>query len=288
MLKGRTDNDIKNYFYSTLRRQLRKILRDIDGDPTAEPKEITFKYLQKLLKDNNIPYDKVDNENIRNLLIHSDKNAATITPVVKHQTPPETVLKSRRESVRLTGKRYLLYEDEELESNPKKLLVGKKGANLETSHHINRTFNKKKSKAKSKENARKRGKYTKAKNLTRRNKQAEILVFPESNQPELLLIQPNWTPKIKEEMEPCEIDQNNNLKFSIRNQPELQIEAIESQCVIECLSDFNISPRSKYSHLPMEEQMLSPYFPAEYEDMSFKLPSCSYIGDIESQPNIFT
>jgi len=88
-LKGRTDNDIKNYFYSTLRRQLRKILRDINGDQNAEPEEITFKYLQKVLRDNNIPYDKVDNENIRKLLIHSEKNAGSISAVQKPETVSE-------------------------------------------------------------------------------------------------------------------------------------------------------------------------------------------------------
>jgi hypothetical protein len=89
-LKGRTDNDIKNYFYSTLRRQLRKILRDISGDQNFEPEEITFKYLQKVLKDNNISYDKVDNENIRKLLVHSDKNAISVSSPQKSETVSES------------------------------------------------------------------------------------------------------------------------------------------------------------------------------------------------------
>lgn len=89
LLKGRTDNDIKNYFYSTLRRQLRKILRDIKGDQNAEPEEITFRYLQRVLKENNVSYDLVDNENIRNLLIHSDKSAAKTSSAQKTPAPPE-------------------------------------------------------------------------------------------------------------------------------------------------------------------------------------------------------
>jgi hypothetical protein len=74
LLKGRTDNVVKNYFYSTLRRQLRKLLRNIKGDQAAEPEEVSIKYMREILKDNNISYDNLDNENIKDLLVFLDNN----------------------------------------------------------------------------------------------------------------------------------------------------------------------------------------------------------------------
>lgn len=64
---------MKNYFYSTLRRQLRKLLRKYKGDQSAEPKEINVKFLRGFLKENNVPYKEIDNVNIRNLIVYLDK-----------------------------------------------------------------------------------------------------------------------------------------------------------------------------------------------------------------------
>lgn len=77
LLKGRTDNVVKNYFYSTLRRQLRKLLRSIKGDQAAEPEEVSIKYMREILKENNIPYEELDNENIKDLLVYLDSNEST-------------------------------------------------------------------------------------------------------------------------------------------------------------------------------------------------------------------
>jgi hypothetical protein len=73
LLKGRTDNVVKNHFYSTLRRELRKILRKVKGDQAAEPTEVSVGYVRQLMKDNNIPYSEFDNVNVRNLLIYLDE-----------------------------------------------------------------------------------------------------------------------------------------------------------------------------------------------------------------------
>lgn len=74
LLKGRTDNVVKNHFYSTLRRELRKILRNLKGDQAAEPTEVSVAYVRQLIKENNVPYSQFENENVRNLLIYLDEN----------------------------------------------------------------------------------------------------------------------------------------------------------------------------------------------------------------------
>ncbi len=87
LLKGRTDNVVKNHFYSTLRRQLRKILRNIKGDQGAEPAEVSIGYVRQVMKENNIPYTEFDNENVRNLLVYLDQNEDQ--PIVEEVKIPE-------------------------------------------------------------------------------------------------------------------------------------------------------------------------------------------------------
>jgi len=93
LLKGRTDNVVKNYFYSTLRRQLRKILRSIEGDQGAEPPEVSIKYMREMLKENKVGYDEVDNKNIRDLLIYLDESGV---PILEEGEPiPDTLNNSK-------------------------------------------------------------------------------------------------------------------------------------------------------------------------------------------------
>lgn len=73
VLPGRTDNVVKNYFYSTLRRELRNLLRKIYGDQTAEPKEVSVSYIQELFRKHKLRYEELDNENVRELIKYLDE-----------------------------------------------------------------------------------------------------------------------------------------------------------------------------------------------------------------------
>jgi len=64
-LNGRTDNVIKNYFYATLRRQFRKITKKMKGKSYPPPKEITLQYINRIMMENNLSYDDLDNKNVR-------------------------------------------------------------------------------------------------------------------------------------------------------------------------------------------------------------------------------
>jgi len=78
LLKGRTDNVVKNRFYSTLRRQLRKVLRVKESNKLLEPGEITINYVRQIIKDNNVSYDVLDNENVKSYLVWLDQHESTI------------------------------------------------------------------------------------------------------------------------------------------------------------------------------------------------------------------
>ena len=74
MLNGRTDNAVKNFFYSTLRRQMRKIARKIRGRRRRDYSEITLLQLQKTMKDHSIPYTELDNRHVKEMLEYMDAN----------------------------------------------------------------------------------------------------------------------------------------------------------------------------------------------------------------------
>jgi len=74
-LPGRTDNIVKNYFYSTLRRELRKLLKKIYGEQDAEPKEVSTGYMQEIINDHKLDYSKIENENVRGLIQYLDEEA---------------------------------------------------------------------------------------------------------------------------------------------------------------------------------------------------------------------
>lgn len=52
-----------------LRKVTRKFLRIVTKNESAEPKEVNFEVLKKLMKDNNIPYSELENENLREFYI---------------------------------------------------------------------------------------------------------------------------------------------------------------------------------------------------------------------------
>jgi len=95
LLQGRTDNVVKNHFYSTLRRQLRKILRNIKGDQAAEPAEVSIGYVRQIMKENSIPYSEFDNENVRDLLIYLDQNQQKIESDPKSKENLKKVCESK-------------------------------------------------------------------------------------------------------------------------------------------------------------------------------------------------
>lgn len=79
LLEGRTDNVVKNYFYSALRRQLRKVLKKVGEDETGEPVEVNLSYMRDKMKRHSIPYSYLDNENIRKYLEWMDQNDVKIS-----------------------------------------------------------------------------------------------------------------------------------------------------------------------------------------------------------------
>lgn len=74
-LPGRTDNIVKNYFYSTLRRELRKLLRKVYGEQSADPREVSTGYVQEIMRDHKLSYSDIENENVRGLIKFLDKEA---------------------------------------------------------------------------------------------------------------------------------------------------------------------------------------------------------------------
>ena len=69
LLPGRTDNVIKNYFYSTIRKELRKIFKRV-GDKKL--KIIDMQQIRKIIAANSIPPSCIDNENVRDLIFSSN------------------------------------------------------------------------------------------------------------------------------------------------------------------------------------------------------------------------
>ena len=78
-LPGRTDNSIKNHFYSKLRKYIRKILKQINKENLLKNNGIDYyKYnsdkVYKLLKKYKITYKNVTKDIILNLIIAAEKN----------------------------------------------------------------------------------------------------------------------------------------------------------------------------------------------------------------------
>ena len=88
LLKGRTDNVVKNFFYSTMRRQLRRVLKSIKKSTGKKPKkatEFTMQHIQQIMKEYNVSYKVIDNKNLRDLLlkIEEKKEDNSSTSIIK-------------------------------------------------------------------------------------------------------------------------------------------------------------------------------------------------------------
>jgi hypothetical protein len=120
-MSGRTDNVVKNHFYSTLRRQLRAVWRGIFGETAAEPSEVSIESLDQLMKKHGVPLSFIDNDNVQRLLTH-----------VRQSAKPEEVKeeklelqKYRRASTRERKIGWKMEEDNEVEEVQKQSVVKK-------------------------------------------------------------------------------------------------------------------------------------------------------------------
>lgn len=90
LLPGRTDNVVKNHFYSTLRRQLRKIGRMVKEIKKTDQKDISIEYLNQIMKENGIPLSVLDNENIKEYIMELEKEKHCSSSVYERiQNPAE-------------------------------------------------------------------------------------------------------------------------------------------------------------------------------------------------------
>jgi len=78
-LPGRTDNCIKNHFYSKLRKYIRKLFKALIKENKLKEKNVVIeKYnsdiLYKIVKDNKIPYYLLNKENLFDVILKSERN----------------------------------------------------------------------------------------------------------------------------------------------------------------------------------------------------------------------
>lgn len=75
----RTDNAIKNHFYSKLRKFIRKMLKQLNKENLLKANSIDMNkynsdYVYKIIKKNKLPYNNLNKDTILNLIINHDKN----------------------------------------------------------------------------------------------------------------------------------------------------------------------------------------------------------------------
>ena len=85
LIPGRRDNLIKNHFYSTLRRQLRKALIESNVAMTKCPNNVNIRCIWTMLKNNSVPYTRIENENVRGLLEYLDMHPEKLSILSEDQ-----------------------------------------------------------------------------------------------------------------------------------------------------------------------------------------------------------
>jgi len=88
ILPGRPDNVVKNHFYSTLRRQLRKVLKSVKGDSAKCPNKVSIEYMQDIMKEYQVSYSIIDNENVKGLLQFLDEHPEKMKSMEEDKSEP--------------------------------------------------------------------------------------------------------------------------------------------------------------------------------------------------------
>ena len=90
ILPGRPDNVVKNHFYSTLRRQLRKVIKSVQGESAKCPNRVSIEFMREIMKTNGVPYTVLDNENVKELLDYVDSNPEKAKLIDEDNQVPRT------------------------------------------------------------------------------------------------------------------------------------------------------------------------------------------------------
>lgn len=78
-IRGISENQVKNFFYSELRKEIRRIYKKfIKGQKFTEKTKVSIQFLQNLLHDKGISHNEILNPNIRNMLSHLNSKKAEI------------------------------------------------------------------------------------------------------------------------------------------------------------------------------------------------------------------
>lgn len=151
-LPGRTDNSIKNHFYSKLRKYLRKILKQISKEGLLSYNGIdSNKYnsdkVYSLIKKNKIPYTKINKDTVLNMIIKIEKKITNSgyyegdkrkkAMLNKKRCKSKNSLLKNEKSTLSKSKKNSIYSDSSLKSKPLKKIKKKKTIKKKTHNKLN-------------------------------------------------------------------------------------------------------------------------------------------------------